>query len=972
MRFRQYTTCNLRTFIVILLLILIRFPSIGTAATYYVDATNGYDANNGLTPEKAWKTINKVNNSIFVPGDSILFKRGKTWREQLTVPFSGSQGSPITFGAYGTGPKPIINGADLVVPWEHYAGYTNVWKAACAGAPSQVYFNSSRGTRVTSVSLCNATNKWYWASNVLYIYSASDPDTAYVTPGIEAAVRTQTILLDGKTHIKLENLDCQKSAASTAGSIYLNNSNPAILDNLDLSNNDACAGIYVRGTGNASLIKNCSVSFTRHTTADRGAGILIDGIGRGHIVQDCTISHNTSSGIKEKLITASDFLTIQRNTVYQNGAAGISINGDGSSPDGCIIQNNIVYSNGQAISDYWGIDLYKVGDNNIVRYNIVHDHHYISVSSGGIRFDAQPGGVFGLNNQISYNLIYNERCGIEIGGASAFTIYNNTIYNSSEVGLAITNAETTSGTIKNNILHTASSNIIQNLDATNVLFDNNCYFPVSVFFRWNTSKTNFATWKTNCSGDANSLNSDPLMVNPAVYDFHLQATSPCINAGADVELTHDYEGNSIQGLPDIGAFEFSDGTASLTASATASPTTGQAPLTVQFIGEATGGILPYSYSWNFGDGQSSSLQNPYHIFYSVGTYDVVLEVTDNRSASDTASLSIIVTSPGDNDYVLSISSATGSPAPDQGGTTEPSPGNYSYAAGSYVLIKSIANQDYRFSRWADKAGTTIGYAKDFQVLMDNPRSVSANFCVKCGDVTGDLKISPADAQKAFDIYLKRIQDPTMCELENADVNCSGTPTDPKITPADAQTIFNKFLEKADLPPGDCSGFVRTGTSAYAESLGISQTGEVRLVIDEMEAGAGKDILVPILVDSSFPISAFGFDFAFPSDILAFMGIERTYYTERFDQIAANPISEGVVRAGGYTTQPLTARSPAALVILVFRVIGGVQTPISFSIINSCDDLRQAQIRTGIIRRPAEKPREGRPWVRRTNGKSYDF
>jgi hypothetical protein len=140
----------------------------------------------------------------------------------------------------------------------------------------------------------------------------------------------------------------------------------------------------------------------------------------------------------------------------------------------------------------------------------------------------------------------------------------------------------------------------------------------------------------------------------------------------------------------------------------------------------------------------------------------------------------------------------------------------------------------------------------------------------------------------------------------------------------------------------------------------------------MEAGVGKDILVPILVDSSFPISVFGFDFAFPSDILAFMGIERTYYTERFDQIAANPISEGVVRAGGYTTQPLTARSPAALVILVFRVIGGVQAPISFSIINSCDDLRQAQIRTGIIRRPAEKPREGRPWVRRTNGKSYDF
>lgn len=61
-------------------------------ATYYVDATNGDDLGMGISQSAPWKTISKVNNSRFQPGDFILFKRGETWREQLVVPYSGSRG----------------------------------------------------------------------------------------------------------------------------------------------------------------------------------------------------------------------------------------------------------------------------------------------------------------------------------------------------------------------------------------------------------------------------------------------------------------------------------------------------------------------------------------------------------------------------------------------------------------------------------------------------------------------------------------------------------------------------------------------------------------------------------------------------------------------------------------------------------------------------------------------------------------
>ena len=46
----------------------------------------------------------------FQPGDNVLFKRGETWAETLTVPSSGTSGAHITYGAYSTGVYPKITG----------------------------------------------------------------------------------------------------------------------------------------------------------------------------------------------------------------------------------------------------------------------------------------------------------------------------------------------------------------------------------------------------------------------------------------------------------------------------------------------------------------------------------------------------------------------------------------------------------------------------------------------------------------------------------------------------------------------------------------------------------------------------------------------------------------------------------------------------------------------------------------------
>ena len=81
-----------------------------------------------------------------------------------------------------------------------------------------------------------------------------------------------------------------------------------------------------------------------------------------------------------------------------------------------------------------------------------------------------------------------------------------------------------------------------------------------------------------------------------------------------------------------------------TASAGADFTSGVAPLTVNFSGAASGGTAPYTYEWQFGDGQSSTQQNPSHT-YAAGSFTAVLTVTDANGCQDSDSLDINVSEP---------------------------------------------------------------------------------------------------------------------------------------------------------------------------------------------------------------------------------------------------------------------------------------------------------------------------------------
>lgn len=79
------------------------------AAVYYV-APDGDDTRDGLAPERAWRSLERVNTARLAAGDHVLFRRGGQWRGQL-LPQSGKESGAITYGAYGEGPKPSLVGS---------------------------------------------------------------------------------------------------------------------------------------------------------------------------------------------------------------------------------------------------------------------------------------------------------------------------------------------------------------------------------------------------------------------------------------------------------------------------------------------------------------------------------------------------------------------------------------------------------------------------------------------------------------------------------------------------------------------------------------------------------------------------------------------------------------------------------------------------------------------------------------------
>lgn len=174
------------------------------------------------------------------------------------------------------------------------------------------------------------------------------------------------------------------------------------------------------------------------------------------------------------------------------------------------------------------------------------------------------------------------------------------------------------------------------------------------------------------------------------------------------------------------------------ASFTASPTSGTAPLTVQFTDTSTGG--PTSWRWDFGDGGTSTVQNPAHTYQVAGTYTATLTAS-NTDGSSTASRQI------------SVDSDT-SPPPPGGGNLIANPGfetgTDGWNSGSYASVSLTRATGGHSGSYAVQV-TNTGTTTVTNTLNDDPNTVATS---SAGTYTGSIWLRSDSATAGKKVYLR--------------------------------------------------------------------------------------------------------------------------------------------------------------------------------------------------------------------------
>ncbi len=149
------------------------------------------------------------------------------------------------------------------------------------------------------------------------------------------------------------------------------------------------------------------------------------------------------------------------------------------------------------------------------------------------------------------------------------------------------------------------------------------FVPLSVSFTDSSTGTPTSwLWDFGDSGTSALQNPEHTYTSPGIYNVSLTVSNA---EGSDTETKAGYI--TVNAYVPVANFS-------------ADPTAGYAPLVVTFTDLSTGG--PTSWSWDFGDGQNSTDQNPVHTYSSPGTYTVILNASNLYSSDEMEKTGYIV------------------------------------------------------------------------------------------------------------------------------------------------------------------------------------------------------------------------------------------------------------------------------------------------------------------------------------------
>ncbi|MBN1984880.1 MAG: right-handed parallel beta-helix repeat-containing protein, partial [Prolixibacteraceae bacterium] len=395
-------------------------------------SSSGDDSKSGTSPSEAWRSLNKVNSFTPKPGDQVLFSRGDHWVGTLTVNGSGTAGSPVVYGAYGTGEDPKIYASEEITGWTKHSG--NIYKATFGKEIKQIFIDGNRAklarypnsgylsvtsvlgsTKFSSSGLNSGINytgaAWVGRSTAFTIYSKT------VT-----ASSSQTLTINSAPYGSLG-----------AGEGFFLADKLEFLDSPGEWYYDAASGTVYLWTPSGDSPGNHTI---RGAILDNGINISSKNYVK---VENLAILHSSTDAI---YINNGDYITIHNNNIVAPDEHGIHIPSGGSSAT-TITNNKIynantngirLYSNSSVISDNlvqgtglldninktatagdnFGSGMYLRGNDIKTTYNRIINSGY-----NGINWKGQ-------NCLISYNYI-NGACQVLDDGAGIYT-YNGSNY----------------------------------------------------------------------------------------------------------------------------------------------------------------------------------------------------------------------------------------------------------------------------------------------------------------------------------------------------------------------------------------------------------------------------------------------------------------------------------------------------------------------------------------------------------------
>ncbi len=462
--------------------------NISKAGNYYLSA-NGSDLNKGNTAAASWKSIDRLNQQKLKAGDSVLFNRGDIFIGEIRVGFSGANGKPIVYGAFGSGENPVITGAIRINNWETikpgliaaslptkvYSLFYDNKEQILARYPNKGYLVIDGGTNsklaIYDLELIQADNYWN-GTNIRFKSSDWEWRTSKVSEFSNHLVTltdsSSSLLKAGWGYYfdnKLEELD-------TLNEWYYCDKEQRLFfmpESKDTQTHFIDAGIYENGFTILKTVSNVEIRDLSvkmfHNTAIRAEGnneniricgneisnISQTGISVGLGSKACTIENNLVRDINGKGIFAlePEYMKISKNHVSRIGfMPGYGISG----------VNGMV---GIGIGNFEGIKTSnsKIALNNLISYNKVDSIGYV-----GIRMD-------GANSILEYNEVNHVMLFLSDGAA----IYC----------WAKSNYYTHDNIIRNNIIHDVQGNkeatpSPESIIANGIYIDNLC-FQISVY-----------------------------------------------------------------------------------------------------------------------------------------------------------------------------------------------------------------------------------------------------------------------------------------------------------------------------------------------------------------------------------------------------------------------------------------------------------------------------------------------------------